>query len=220
MTKEMEWTPLLRKIPFLADFSEEERALLYPYFHLVTLNPGDRLFQQGEMGNGLHVLISGEIQVVREQSGKEHILATLSRRGDLLGEMALLGGEQRPGTATALQPTVMVEMKRMDFERALQQRPSLAIAVARALTRRLMQVVHPPAHVRSTGKIFVLMGALPPKDRLGFALNLALSTLEQTRRRVLLVEVTEDSAEPACFPSQPKNPRDPRPHGPGRFSNG
>lgn len=197
MTNEMEWTPLLRKIPFLADFSEEERALLYPYFHLVTLNPGDRLFQQGEMGNGLHVLISGEIQVVREQSGKEHILATLSRRGDLLGEMALLGGEQRPGTANALQPTVMVEMKRMDFERALQQRPSLAIAVARALTRRLMQVVHPPAHVRSAGKVFILMGALPPKDRLGFALNLALSTLEQTRRRVLLVEVTEDSAEPA-----------------------
>jgi hypothetical protein len=130
--------------------------------------------------------------------GKEHILATLSRRGDLLGEMALLGGEQRPGTATALQPTVMVEMKRMDFERALQQRPVPGHrGRARSHATPLMQVVHPPAHVRSTGKVFILMGALPPKDRLGFALNLALSTLEQTRRRVLLVEVTEDSAEPA-----------------------
>lgn len=197
MPIDLEWTPLLRKIPILAGFSEAERALLHPHFNRTTLAPGECLFRQGEEGTALHLMISGEIRVVQERAGKDHILATLSRRGDILGEMALLGGEPRPGTATALQPTVLMEIKRSDFESALQQHPSLAIAVARALTRRLMQVVHPPAHVRAAGKVFILMGALPPKERLGFTLNLALSTLEQTRRRVLLVEVTEDNAEPA-----------------------
>lgn len=197
MTIEPEWTPLLRKIPIFAEFSEEERALLHPAFRQIFLKPGDRLFLQGELGNALHMMVSGEITMVQERGGKEHILATLSRRGDLMGEMALLGGEARPGTATALQPTTLIEIQRVDFERTLQQHPSLAIAVARSLTRRLMETSHPTAKARELGKTFVLMGALPPKDRMGFILNLALSTLDQTRRRVLMVEVVEESAEPA-----------------------
>ena len=187
---------MLRKIPFLADLGEEERALVLPFVHEIHLETGERLFQQGEVGQGLHLLVSGEIQIIHSQDGKERILSTLSRRGDLLGEMALLGEEKRAGTAIALQPTTLLEIKRSDFERAIQQHAPLGLAVARSLTRRLIQTVHPPAAQRTAGKIFVLMGALPSKDRLGFSLNLALSTLEQTRRRVLLVEVTEYNAEP------------------------
>ena len=197
MTLEPEWTPLLRKIPFLAEFSEEERALLFPITQRIKLEIGQHLFQQGETGDALHLLISGEISVVQDRDGKKHALATLSRRGDLLGEWALLGGEMRPGTATALQPTILIALKRVDFERVLQQHPPLAIAVARSLARRLMESAHPIAKARAPGKIFVVMGALPAKERLRFILNLSLSTLDQTRRRVLLVEVAEESGEPA-----------------------
>ena len=197
MPQDIEWTPLLRKIPFLADFNEEERALLLPCVNPIELKTGECLFRQGEAGKALHLLVSGEISVVQERNGTKQVLATLSRRGDLVGEMALLGGEPRPGTATALLPTVLLEIKRGDFEKALQQHPLLSMAMARSVTRRWMEVAHPPAKVRAPGKIFVLMGALSPADRLGFVLNLALSTLEQTRQRVLLVDVAEDNAESA-----------------------
>lgn len=152
MTLEPEWTPLLRKIPFLAEFSEEERALLFPTLQRIKLETGDRLFQQGEPGDALHLLISGEISLVQHRDGKEHVLATFSRRGDLLGEWALLGGEMRPGTATALQPTILLTLKRVDFERVLQQHPPLAIAVARSLARRLMESAHPIAKARAREK--------------------------------------------------------------------
>lgn len=197
MFPQAEWTSLFRKIPFFAEFSEDERAVLFPSFHRIELKTGECLFRQGEEGTALHLLISGEIQVIRDVNEKGHILATLSRRGDLLGEMALLGGETRPGTATALQPSTLMEIKRTDFEKALKEHPSLAIAVLRALTPRLLALSHPASKARNPGKTFVLMGALPPMERLRFSVNLALSTLEQTRRRVLLVEVTEDNAEPA-----------------------
>lgn len=192
-----QWAPLLRKLSFFSEKDDASRAIVEPYFHSKTIQKGEILFRQGEEGNALHILISGHIQVVENRAGKDVILSTLGRRGDLIGEMALLGGEARPGTATALQPTTIIEIQRSDFERALQQHPPLAIAVARGLTRRLMATARPTAQTRELGKTFVLMGALPSKERLGFVINLALTTLDQTRRRVLLVEVTEDSAEPA-----------------------
>jgi NTE family protein len=197
MTNEHEWTSLLRKIPLLGEFSPEERAIVDPLFHTITLAAGEHLFRQGEEGNALHLLISGSISVVQERDGKEHIVATLSRRGDLLGEMALLGGEPRPGTATALQPTSLIQIKRTDFEAALHNHPPLAMAVARALTRRLVATTHPTTKARSPGKTFVLMGALPPTERVRFVFALAASTVMQTRRRVLLVDIAEESAEPA-----------------------
>jgi hypothetical protein len=76
--------------------------------------------------------------------------------------------------------------------------PSLAIAVARSLTRRLMRGrLTPSPRSGPREKYLFLMGALPAKERLRFILNLSLSTLDQTRRRVLLVEVAEESGEPA-----------------------
>ncbi|MBK8575514.1 MAG: patatin-like phospholipase family protein [Elusimicrobia bacterium] len=183
------------KIPLFTGLTDEDRALVYSLFHEKHLTTGEILFHQGDPGTALHLLMSGQVKTVQEQNGKTHILATLGRRGDVLGEMALLGGEPRPGTATAVEPTVLLELNRSDFEAALGRSPSLAIALSRHLTFRLMQVNQRPAHVRSQGKVFVLMGALPPKERMGFALNLALSTLEQTRLRVLMVEVAEDNTD-------------------------
>lgn len=188
--------PFLRKLPFFSDRDEECRSLLQPFFHTKTLQEGEVLFRQGEEGNALHILISGHIQVVENRGGKEHILSTLGRRGDILGEMALLGGEVRPGTATALQPSVVLEIIRTDFEKALKKHPSLGLAVSHALAQRLIQTPQKTTNVRTMGKVFVLMGSLPSTERVGFVLNLALSTLDQTRLRILLVEVTEDNAEP------------------------
>lgn len=194
---EPDWASLIRRIPFFGDIREELRSFLFASFHSRTLQQGDVLFRQGEEGNALHLLISGQVQVVENRAGKEHILTTLGRRGDLIGEMALLGGEPRPGTAIALQPSVVLELLRKEFEDTLEKHPPLALAVSRSLAQRLVQSTLPPPIAGSMGKVYLAMGALHPQERLRCVFNLALATMEQSRRRVLFVEVTEEKAIPA-----------------------
>lgn len=191
------WAPFLRQIPLFSNLSDEARQLLHPLFQSITLKEGETLFTQGQAGNSLHLLISGQVQVMENRAGKEHVLSTLGRRGDFMGEMNLLGEVPRPGTAIARQNSVLMELNRDVFEETLGKHPPLALAVSRALAQRLIQSVHTSPLTRAPGKVYLAMGALPPQDRLKFILNLGLSTLEQTRRRVLMVEVTEENEVPA-----------------------
>ncbi|MBP9127755.1 MAG: patatin-like phospholipase family protein, partial [Elusimicrobia bacterium] len=94
------------------------------------------------------------------------------------------------------QPTLVLELARADFDVVLLQHPRLALALSRYLAKRLMETnQHPPA-ARILGKTHVVMGALPGADRAKFVFQLASSALRQTRFRVLLVEVVEESEQP------------------------
>lgn len=201
---------MLRKIPLLAQFREEDMARLHPIFHSITLKPGETLFRQGDEGGALHVLLSGQIEVVQRLEGRDRLIATLGRRGDLVGEMALLGGENRPGTASAVRPSELLELRREEFEAVLRKNPTLALAVTRYLSQRLMQAVHRPPASPTPGRVFALVGSLPPKKRLSFVLNLALSALQQSRRRVLLVEVVEEESVSAISRLGPEGRSAPR----------
>jgi NTE family protein len=183
-------------LPFFSDLQDDERVALRAILKDRTLAAGATLFRQDEPGNALHVLISGQVTVVQRLNGKEHTLATLGRRGDLIGEMALLGGETRLGTAVAVHPTTLLELTRTDFDSFLLRHPRLALALSRYLANRLIETNHHLPTARVPGKTHVVMGALPSSDRAGFVFQLASSASRQTGLRVLLVEVVEESERP------------------------
>lgn len=183
-------------IPFFSDLRDNERAAVRAILKERAVPAGDILFRQGDPGDALHVLISGQVKVVQQLDGKEHTLSTLGRRGDVMGELALLGGEPRAGTAVVVHPAMLLELTRTDFDALLVHHPRLALAVSRHLARRLIETTqHPPA-TRVPGKTHVVMAALSGSDRAGFVFQLASSAFRQTGLRVLLVEVAEESERP------------------------
>src|SRR5262249_54559366 len=60
------------------------------------LRRGDYVFKQGDPALNFYAVERGEVEVVRETAGVEHVLAVLGP-GDFFGEMALV--EQRPRSA-------------------------------------------------------------------------------------------------------------------------
>jgi NTE family protein len=186
--KPEDWMPVLKKVSFFSQFRERELALLRPKFRTLSLAAGETLFRQGDPGDSFHILLTGQIHLIQHQDGRERILAILGRRGDALGEMSLLAGEPRPATASVAQAAELLVLTREDFESILQRAPSLGLAVTRVLSTRLLQATRRPAPA-TEGRLFALVGALDPRERCAFAAHLALSTLEQTRRRVLLLDI-------------------------------
>ena len=75
---------------------------------------GDTVFRQGDLGDHLYMIISGEVEVLRETGGAQERLAVLGP-GEYFGEMALLGRGLRGATIRCLMPTQLLRLPASDF---------------------------------------------------------------------------------------------------------
>ena len=101
---------------------------------------GKDLFREGDPGDGLFVVISGEINVTKRAPSGEHSLARLGP-GGVLGEMSLVTADARSATGRALGDARVLHLPAARF-RALLAADSVAAhkvvaAIAELLARRL-----------------------------------------------------------------------------------
>jgi Fe-S-cluster-containing hydrogenase component 2/CRP-like cAMP-binding protein/thioredoxin reductase len=75
---------------------------------------GEVLFREGDAGDSLFVLRSGNVRLTRDRSGVPLLVGQL-RAGQLVGEMALMGDPQRRETATAMLASEAIELRRPEF---------------------------------------------------------------------------------------------------------
>jgi putative ABC transport system ATP-binding protein len=92
--------------PHLAD------TVVGPEVH--TLQAGEVLFAEGSRGERIDVVDSGEVDLVREQAGGEHLLAT-RHAGEHFGEMAPLFHLARSATARARTDAMVTGYTLKDF---------------------------------------------------------------------------------------------------------
>ena len=88
---------LIRISPVLAPVPPSERPALISAFDTDYKNAGEPIITEGEKGNGLYLIVSGEVEATKMTPTGERRIATLGP-GDILGEISLL--MRRPATAT------------------------------------------------------------------------------------------------------------------------
>ena len=101
-------------------------------FPPAKFEPGEVIFSEGDKGDKMYVIRSGEIEV--ERDGK--IVETLSG-GGIFGEMALIDGSPRAATARAKTACEVAPITEKTFLFLVHETPFFAIAVMRSLTDRL-----------------------------------------------------------------------------------
>ena len=132
--------PLLRQVPLLGEFSDEQLRLLAFSAENVVATPDEVIFREGERSDASYVVVSGKVALrTQAKGGKEGPARELASfgPGTLLGEMALLIETKRPNTAVALERTEMIRIRRALFKRMLQEYPDIAQAMHASLSRRL-----------------------------------------------------------------------------------
>jgi CRP/FNR family transcriptional regulator, cyclic AMP receptor protein len=101
---------------------------------------GEVLFHEGDPGDALFIVASGAVKVVvPSEDGEEAILATL-RRGDFLGELALLDGAPRSASAIALEPTEALALPRDQFRVLVATEPAIRDALLASLAGELRRL--------------------------------------------------------------------------------
>ena len=99
---------------------------------------GEILEKEGENAVALHVMVSGEAEVVKGLGGDERVLGKLSA-GDFFGEMALLDGFPRSASVRATTDCEVIALTRWDFLGVLRSDIEVALAMLPVLSRRLRE---------------------------------------------------------------------------------
>ena len=97
---------------------------------------GTVLFEEGQTGDYMYVVQSGEVEIRRLVGETPRVLATLTA-GEFLGEMAILNGRPRSATAVVKTPARLVVIEGKTFEAMLRARPEIAMRMIKSLALRL-----------------------------------------------------------------------------------
>lgn len=136
----MERILLLRRVPLFADLSPIDLQRVAAIAREEDFTDGEIICEQGEPGNEMYVIVSGEVRiVVHLEDGAQKEIARRSA-GDVVGEMAILSGETRIASVTADGDVLVLSLDRLSFESLLRERPEVSLAVMRELCHRLKQL--------------------------------------------------------------------------------
>ncbi|MEM6822765.1 MAG: cyclic nucleotide-binding domain-containing protein [Verrucomicrobiota bacterium] len=145
----------LHQIPLFSSLSVRELRRLEPIFHDRRYDTGEVIFDQGEEGLGMYVVVSGKVRIftkAESPDGSEKELALLGT-GQFFGELALLDGEKRTASAIAVEPSRLVGFFRPEFLSVLETHgragTKISLQLAKLTAFRLRQTLEGPATTSS-----------------------------------------------------------------------
>lgn len=128
-----------RSFPIFEGFNKETLIEIAGIATWRKWSPGTVIFQRGDEGTYLIVLVSGRIKLsLITPQGKELSLRQLEA-GSILGEMALLDGQPRSADATAVTATEGYVISKRDFIDILTRNPTAAQAIIHYLCTKLRE---------------------------------------------------------------------------------
>jgi len=118
------------------------KELLFPFdpAGCPRFEEGETIFRQGDPGGTMYFVIEGMVEVVRESEGTSRRLARFGPQ-EFFGEMALITGRPRTGTATAVTRTTLLPVTRSEFMQKIGSKPELGLFIVQILVSRLRQVM-------------------------------------------------------------------------------
>jgi CRP-like cAMP-binding protein len=133
----------VRAVTCLSELTGAEAAAAASRLVRRRLASGEVLFRQGDPGDSVYVLASGEVEVRVGGPDGEHHLATLAS-GTFIGEFALLVDEVRTRSVVGRTEAELWEISRGVFEDALGAGEPWAsrflMAIARELARQMLAI--------------------------------------------------------------------------------
>lgn len=135
----------LRGVPLFRELAPADLAAVAGTATEHAFGDGTVIARQGDPGDAMHVVVTGEVRVLVEGDG--HQISEVARRrpGYFVGEMAILSHEPRMASIVAAGDVRTLSIDRKRFQRILRERPDASLAVMRELCLRLREAHAGPA---------------------------------------------------------------------------
>ena len=154
--------------PLDADIVRDVHAAL-EWQHLAR---GEVLFRQGQPGDAMFIVVNGRLRIeVEHSAGGKEVVGEVGR-GETVGEFAMLTGDPRSATASAIRDTDLVKLTEPVFERLVAKHPEVMRRIARMIVKRTQRGL--PTRTGETPAVsFALVPINPATPIDGFARTLS-----------------------------------------------
>jgi len=116
---------IIRLVTLFEGLTEEVMQDLEHELELISAPGGSIVVRQGDPSDALYLVIGGRLSIIRQdESQPDKHLMDISR-GQTVGEIGLITGEERTATIIATRDTLLAKLSSDGFERLLEKHPRL-----------------------------------------------------------------------------------------------
>ena len=128
---------LLEGVDWFASLTREDLDALAAGAITVRLEPGETVFEEGDVGDRCFVIQAGAVKVLRRLADGQRVTLARLGPGAVFGELALFEGDRRSATVQAAEETIVVGLGSDQVSEALRRDPEASFGMAVMLANRL-----------------------------------------------------------------------------------
>ncbi len=114
----------------------EARRALEDELEWFSVPGGQVLYEAGDEADGIYLVLTGCLGIVRGQSGQGELVAQV-HAGETVGDVALLTHGPQPATVIALRDSSLVRLDRAAFDKLVRTHPSVLLPLSLQVVERL-----------------------------------------------------------------------------------
>lgn len=128
---------MLGAIPMFDSISGKELYLIASYMQVKQFAEGQMVFSEGDMGDYICFIVSGELDVYKNSVQNKQVLICTLHKGRAIGEMNVIDKFPRSATVIARKPSKLLILSNDRFEQILDEHPRAGIAFFKGIARTL-----------------------------------------------------------------------------------
>ena len=131
----IERVAVLQRVSLFGDVPGHALVAVARLLEEVPFDAGARIIERGTVEDWLYVVATGRVRV---HIGQRTVAET--GPGGVVGEFAVLAPAPRSASVTAIEPSLLLRLRRGSFEELIDDRPEIARGVISTLARLLQNV--------------------------------------------------------------------------------
>ncbi len=133
MLTEEDKLQFLRETALFAALPPAELKLICDIAREVTYPAEETLFEEGDEGDSLYLLVNGEVSIIKAETE----VLSFDEQGYCIGEIAMIDDQARSATVKTAVPTQFLQITRHDFHEAMRREPLIGIGMFRVLNNKI-----------------------------------------------------------------------------------
>lgn len=138
MLSTMEKILFLKRVGIFEGMTSEQLRIISSICTEEDFLENEIIFEEGDIGDKMYIIISGVIQIYLEKKDGEEIhLATLDSKGEVTGEFSTLTEEPRNASGRAATDLRVLTIEKEEFRQLIREYPELAFEIFEVLIKKI-----------------------------------------------------------------------------------
>lgn len=129
---------ILKKNDIFKDLDETDMEKIFAVCRMKEIKEQEEIFQEGDTGRDLYILLKGRVNIeIQLKLKSEKATVHTVSEGEIFGEFALVDGEARSASATAVKDAGLIIIPREGLEGLIENNPRIGYIIMKNFSKIL-----------------------------------------------------------------------------------